>query len=65
MPKPRVNRWAIRRIVDPMPIQSTENQIRAKVRECCTAGSSAEFIQACEDAAVKYFREIVPAGREA
>lgn len=65
MPKPRVNPYAIRWIVGAMPAKSTEEQVRARARECCAPGSSEEFIQRAEDAAVRYFRKIVPAGREA
>jgi hypothetical protein len=63
MKKLRVNAWAVKRVVDPMSIHSTEDQVRARARECCVSGSSHEFIQAAEDAAVRYFRRIVPAGR--
>lgn len=59
MPKPRVNPYAIRRIVDQMPAKSTEAQIRMRIRECCAVGSSADFIRSAEDQAVRYFRKAV------
>lgn len=56
MPKPRVNPYAIRRIVDSMPLHSTEAEVRAKARTCCVAGCSEDFIKRAEESAVKYFR---------
>ena len=52
----RVNPYAIRRIVDVMPARSTEAQVRAKARACCTAGASEDFIQRAAESAVRYFR---------
>lgn len=53
--KPRVNPYAIRRIVDKLPARSTEADVRKKARACCVDGSSEEFIRAAEEAAVRYF----------
>ncbi len=61
----RVNPYAIRRIVGALPARSTEADVRAKARACCATGSSEDFIQRAEEAAVRYFRSVVPAGREA
>jgi hypothetical protein len=61
----RVNPYAIRRIVDAMPVRSTEADVRARARACCVAGASKDFIQRAEEAAVRYFRSVVPVGREA
>jgi hypothetical protein len=73
LPNSRVNPWTIQRIVDSMPASSTEEQVRAKVRACCPPvvplGSPhylgwLDYVKRCEEAGVRYFRKMVPAGRK-
>lgn len=56
----RVNPWAVRRIVDRLPITSTEADVRAAIRARCT---DADFARRAEESAVRYWQRVAPAGR--